>query len=128
MKTELKFYVCKHCGNIATKLYDSGVQLVCCGEQMAELVSNTVEASLEKHIPAYTMEGDTVNVQVGSVLHPMLAEHYIGWVCLHTENGPQFRMLKAGDEPKAVFTLQAGEKAISLYAWCNLHGLWKVDF
>ena len=38
---DVKFYKCMHCGNIAVKVFDAGVPLVCCGEKMAELVSRT---------------------------------------------------------------------------------------
>lgn len=42
---------------------------------------------LEKHVPAVTVEGDTVKVQVGSAVHPMLEEHHIEWIYLELENG-----------------------------------------
>ena len=35
---QMKFYICKHCGNIITHLNDSGVRVVCCGEEMKELI------------------------------------------------------------------------------------------
>ena len=79
---ELKFYHCRHCGNIAVKPFDSGVPLVCCGEQMEELVANTTDAALEKHVPDVKVDGSNVHVQVGSTLHPMTPEHYITFVCL----------------------------------------------
>ena len=28
---EQKFYICKHCGNIITKVKDTGVPVICCG-------------------------------------------------------------------------------------------------
>lgn len=43
MSKEVKFYICKHCGNIVGLIHDSGVPLVCCGEKMSELVPNTTE-------------------------------------------------------------------------------------
>ena len=52
----MKFYVCKHCGNIITFEENKGVPVVCCGEKMKELLPNTVEASGEKHLPAVTVE------------------------------------------------------------------------
>ena len=42
-----KFYICEHCGNLVTTIYNAGVPLVCCGEKMKELLPNTVEASGE---------------------------------------------------------------------------------
>ena len=39
--TKVKFFICKHCGNIVGVIQDSGVPMVCCGENMHELVANT---------------------------------------------------------------------------------------
>lgn len=125
--TEPKFFVCRHCGNVMELLNDSGVPVVCCGEDMDRLMPGTTDAAVEKHVPVYTAEGSNISVQVGSVPHPMLEEHYIGWVWLFTKNGGQRRVLKAGDEPKAEFTVAPGDEAVAVYAWCNLHGLWKTD-
>lgn len=124
---ETKFYICEKCGNIVEKHENSGVPLVCCGQKMSELVPGTVEASREKHIPVITVEGNLVKVTVGSVLHPMAAEHNIGWVYLETDKGTQKKYLEVGAEPTVVFALAEGESAIAAYAWCNLHGLWKAE-
>ena len=122
----MKFYICSHCGNLVGMIEDKGVPLFCCGQKMTELVPGTVEASGEKHIPVVTVEGDTVTVNVGSVDHPMIPEHFIGWVYLQTENGGQRKVLKAGDAPNVTFAL-GGDKPVAAYAYCNLHGLWKTD-
>ena len=53
-----KFFKCRHCGNVIEKIVDSGVPVVCCGENMEELIPNTVEASGEKHIPVVTRIDD----------------------------------------------------------------------
>ena len=45
---EKKFYICKHCGNIIGMIHDSGVPVVCCGENMTELKANTTEASTDR--------------------------------------------------------------------------------
>ena len=121
-----KFYICRHCGNLITKIHDAGVPVVCCGEKMQELVPNTVEASGEKHIPAVTVEGSLVKVNVGSVDHPMVEEHFIEWVYVQTENGGLRKALKPGDAPNVTFCL-GDDKAVAVYAYCNLHGLWMVE-
>ena len=123
---EPKFYICRHCGNIIVKLKDAGVPVVCCGERMAELIPGTTEAATEKHIPVYEVKNGIVNVTVGSVEHPMLDNHYIEWIVLHTNYGNQRRELKPGQAPKASFALLEGEKVESVYAYCNLHSLWKA--
>ena len=97
-----------------------------CGKPMEELVPNTVEASSEKHLPAVTVEDGAINVNVGSVDHPMADEHYIEWVYVETENGGQRKYLKPGEEPNVTFSL-GDDKAVAVYAYCNLHGLWKTE-
>lgn len=121
-----KFLVCKHCGNLMGVINDSGVPAVCCGENMQEITANTVEASQEKHIPVVTVNGNEIEVKVGSAVHPMLEEHSILWIYLQTENGGQRKILKPGDAPEAKFTL-TDDKAVAVYAYCNLHGLWKTE-
>ena len=121
-----KFYVCSRCGNLVGMINESGVPMMCCGQKMDELVPNTVEASGEKHIPAVTLGDGVVEVNVGSVEHPMAPEHCIEWVYVQTEKGGQRKALKPGDAPHVTFAL-GDDKAVAVYAYCNLHGLWKVD-
>jgi superoxide reductase len=119
----MKFYICRHCGNLIAMVHDSGVPVVCCGEKMEALEPNTVEASGEKHLPSVAVEDGVLRVNVGSVDHPMIPEHLIQWICLQTEKGVQGRALKPGDAPAAAFPL-GEDKAVAVYAYCNLHGLW----
>lgn len=123
----MKFFKCMHCGNIITKLTDSGVPVVCCGEAMKELTPNTTDATQEKHVPVFTVNGNTVAVTVGSVDHPMSAEHLIEWIVVETFHGFAKKDLHAGDKPHAEFALAPGETLKAVYAYCNLHGLWKKD-
>ena len=123
---DMKFYVCKHCGNIVAYAYNSGVKVVCCGEEMQEMVPGTVDASKEKHVPEVTVEGNLVKVRIGSVEHPMEEKHYITFIALETENGNQRKPLKPGDKPEAVFSIIPGDKVKAVYEHCNLHGLWKA--
>ncbi len=123
----MKFYYCKHCGNIVTYVINSGVPVVCCGEEMQELVPGTVDASREKHVPVIHTEGNLVTVKVGSVAHPMEEKHYIAFIVLETENGYQRRTLKPGEQPEAVFAIVPGDKVKAAWEYCNLHGLWKAE-
>ena len=125
MKNE-KFYICRTCGNLVNAINASGVPMMCCGKPMEALEPNTVEASGEKHIPAVTVEEGAVHVMIGSVEHPMVDVHYIEWVYLQTENGGQRIHLKPNQEPKVTFLL-GNEKPVAVYAYCNLHGLWKTE-
>ena len=126
MKNNTKFYICEHCGHIVTKIHDAGVPVVCCGQKMKELVPGVVEASVEKHLPVVTVEGDLVRVNVGSVAHPMAEEHSILWVYLETDRGGQRKELTVGAAPEVVFAVK-DERPVAVYAYCNLHGLWKTE-
>ena len=121
-----KFYICPHCGNIVEMVHDAGVKPFCCGQQMDRLVPNTVEASGEKHIPAVTLRDHLVEVNVGSVDHPMVDVHWIEWVQLVTDKGSHRKWLNPGEAPQVKFLLE-GEKPLAVYAYCNLHGLWKTE-
>ena len=121
-----RFYICGHCGNMIGLIDNKGVPLVCCGEKMRELVPNTVEASQEKHLPDVTVFEGHIDVQVGSVPHPMEDDHYITFVYVETERGGQRKILKPGDEPKLTFSF-VDDKTAAVFAYCNLHGLWKTE-
>lgn len=123
----MKFYFCRHCGNIITHFKDSGVRVVCCGEKMQELVPGTTDGATEKHVPVVKIEGNKVTVTVGSVEHPMVEAHFIEWIVLETERGFQKKELKPGEKPEAEFLLAEGEDAVAAYEYCNLHGLWKAE-
>ncbi len=122
---EVKFYVCPHCGNVIIKLTDAQVPVVCCGQRMEEIIPGTTDASAEKHVPQWTVQGDIVTVKVGSVEHPMLEAHNISWIFLQTTQGWQYKALKPEDRPEAVFALAPGDSVEAVYAYCNLHSLWK---
>lgn len=121
-----KFLICSHCGNIIAMVRDKGVPVVCCGEKMKEIIPGTADAAQEKHVPVYTVEGSKVSVRVGAVDHPMLPEHYIEWISLQTKQGNQRKCLKPGDKPEACFMICDGDEVEAVYAYCNLHSLWKA--
>lgn len=122
---DLKFYICDHCGNIITKIQDSGVPVICCGEPMKEIVAGSTDAAVEKHVPQFEVKDGIVEVNVGSADHPMETEHYIEWVALETDQGNQIKQLNPGDKPHVQFALVDGDNVKNVYAYCNKHGLWK---
>jgi len=122
---KIQFFICEHCGNLLGLIEDRGAPVVCCGDPMTALVPNTVEASGEKHLPVAAVSGNTVEVQVGSTLHPMEEAHHLTFVYLETERGGQRKCLNVGEEPKLTFVV-ADDKPVSVYAYCNLHGLWQT--
>ena len=121
----VKFYRCNHCGNIVEMVHVSGVPIICCGEPMHELTPNTVDAALEKHVPVVSEKDGVLHVEVGSVAHPMLEEHFIQWIRVETDKGIYRKDLKPGEAPAADFCI-CGEKVQGVYEYCNLHGLWKA--
>jgi len=132
---EQKFFICKHCGNLTGLINNKGVPMMCCGEKMGELVPNTVEASTEKHLPVVDFKSEAcgcgdgctcLSVLVGSAAHPMEDGHHIAFVYVETERGGQRKCLKTSEEPKLDFCI-TNDKPIAVYAYCNLHGLWKTE-
>ena len=126
MKGSQKFFICKHCGNMTGAIVSKGVPMVCCGEKMAELSPNTAEASAEKHLPAVTVTGGSITVTVGSAAHPMEEAHHIKFVYVETERGGQRKCLKVGEQPSLSFCFTE-DKPVAVYAYCNIHGLWKTE-
>ena len=124
MKNERRFCRCSHCGNIVSFLQNAGPGLSCCGEEMAELTPNTAEAALEKHLPAAVREGGKLTVTVGSVSHPMTEEHHIAWIVVANGDRTQRVALTSTQEPSAEFAVS--EAPVTVYAYCNLHGLWET--
>lgn len=125
-RNQQKFFLCKHCGNLVGLVNNAGVPMICCGEEMTELVPNTTDAAQEKHVPVVTVDGNRVTVFIGSAVHPMTPEHSIKWIYLETKHGGQRKNLAPNQEPKAVFLLEDDEP-IAAFAYCNLHGLWKKE-
>ena len=56
----------------------------------------------------------------------MTKEHHIEWVSLQSRFGNQRKALKPGMEPKVCFRVCEGDEILVVYAYCNLHGLWKA--
>lgn len=121
----MKFYQCDICGKIIAMVRDTAIETVCCGQPMRELVPGTSDGVAEKHVPVWTVTGNTVTVKVGATAHPMTEEHRIEWIAIETEHGNQRTELRPGDRPEVTFALMPGDRVKSAYAFCNLHGLWK---
>ncbi|WP_085832546.1 desulfoferrodoxin family protein [Clostridium merdae] len=152
------FYQCKHCGNLVALIGTGGGTLTCCGDPMVQLQANVTDAAQEKHVPVARMENGRLIVEVGSVAHPMAAEHYIEWIALEDGDRLEIVKLNPGDKPCAEFVYhpaEANEEIFAgendeivpncegnpcnfvyrekvgshavVYAYCNLHGLWKAE-
>ncbi len=120
-----QIYKCNICGNIVEMVHAGEGTLVCCGQPMVLQVENTVDASLEKHVPVKKAVGDKITVQIGSTEHPMEAAHYIEWIEVITTTRVYRKYLNPGLEHKAQADFTVSGEVIEVRAYCNLHGLWK---
>ncbi|WP_207726105.1 desulfoferrodoxin family protein [Massiliimalia timonensis] len=120
----MEIYRCDHCGNIIVYLTDRKVPIHCCGEKMRLLKADVTDGAKEKHIPVFTHKDGQIVVEIGSVPHPMLEEHWIEWIMIETDQGVSVKWLKPGAKPEAAFALAKGESLKNVYEYCNIHGLW----
>ena len=122
--TELsQVYRCRVCGNMAEMVHAGAGSMVCCGEPMELMTEKNADTGMEKHVPVIEKDGSTITVKVGSIPHPMEEKHYIALIELLADGKVYRQFLKPGDEPKAVFCLQADQ--VTAREWCTVHGLWK---
>lgn len=121
---KLEFYKCNHCGNVIVKVADSGIAPFCCGREMQKLEPNVTDAKTEAHVPQVTrLDYNSYRVEVGSTPHPMTTEHHICFIVITTSHGWQIKNLNPTQSAVAYFMV--GDDVCSIYAYCNLHGLWK---
>jgi superoxide reductase len=124
MAQKLEIYKCDICGNIVEVLFGGAGQMTCCNQPMTLIKENTVDASLEKHVPVVEKTSDGIKVKVGSVAHPMEEKHYIQWIELIADGKAYRQFLAPGQSPEAFFPVKGD--AIQVREYCNLHGLWKA--
>lgn len=122
---ELKLYKSAS-GELAVTLLNAGSQTAFGAEPITEVIPGTTDAAVEKHVPVASVDGNKVAVTVGSVEHPMTPAHYIEWIAIKTKRGVALRTLEPETPPKAEFTLEEGDELVDVYAYCNLHSLWKA--
>lgn len=125
MSKEFKMKKCTKCGALVKVFEDCtcencGIQ--CCGEQMKELIPNSVDASVEKHVPTYEVKDGKLFVKVN---HVMEEEHFIEWISILSDNKEVTTYFKPGEE--AEVTQCKYKPGTVIYAYCNKHGLWKVE-
>jgi len=125
MKNNREFLACHICHNLIGFIHDTGTPIICCGQPMEALKPNTEDAAQEKHVPAARREGTELYVQVGDVPHPMLETHYIMWIAVADGTRTTRVQLSPGEAPEARFHVSDGP--LTVYEYCNLHGLWAVD-
>jgi len=125
MTKQNEVYKCQVCGNIVEVVHAAPGQLVCCGQPMNLMEENTTDAAQEKHVPVVESVAGGTKVTVGSVAHPMEAEHYIEWIELMVGDDVHRAYLQPGQAPEVTFNVDTAGGKATARAYCNLHGLWK---
>ena len=73
-------------------------------------------------------EDNKLKVVVGSVEHPMLEAHYITNIWVEYSDGTVDRAgVVPGMKPEYVFDPKGRTGKVTVYEYCNLHGLWKNE-
>lgn len=121
----MTIYKCEICGLIVEEI-TPGSHPSCCGDDMTEMRPGESDGAGEKHVPVYKLSENEVTVTVGEVEHPMLDAHYIEWIAVETNQGTHRKNLSPGEKPEKSFLLSKDESVTAVYAYCNLHGLWKA--
>ena len=124
MKENVRFYRCPTCGNVIGLIDGDMEHIKCCGKPMEQMIANTTDASVEKHVPVVERVEDEIVVKVGEVEHPMEKDHYIMWIAQVSDNQTTRVRLYPQQEIAVRFKYIPGS---ILYAYCNKHGLWKAD-
>jgi superoxide reductase len=118
-----QIYKCNLCGNMVEVVHPGDGELVCCGQPMALLKENSVDASREKHVPVVTQTATGTLIKIGAVPHPMEEKHYIELIELIADGRVCRKYLKPGDKPEFEFGSKPAQ--YTARAYCNIHGLWK---
>lgn len=116
----MKFYQCENCKKVIVSKEELKL------EGWKELIPCSTDAAVEKHVPVVEKKCGRLRVSVGSVMHPATEAHYIEWVAVETKDGYQVKYFAPTDTPEVAFALKAGDEVVGVYAYCNLHGLWKA--
>ena len=124
MTARSEVYKCMICGNIVEALHGGAGVLVCCGEPMKLFEEKTADSSVEKHVPMIEKIDGGYLVKVGSIPHPMEAQHYIEWIELVSSDSVYRIYLKPGAAPEALFMV-TDPGIVSAREYCNVHGLWR---
>lgn len=121
-----EFYLkrCMKCGATVQIIDDCtcpGCGIQCCGEQMKELLPNSIDAAIEKHVPVYEVREGRISIKVN---HVMEEDHYIEWISVIYEGKEETRYFKPGEAAEMECKYVKGS---TIYAYCNKHGLWKKE-
>ncbi len=121
---ELIIKKCAKCGAMIEVLQDckcKGCGIMCCEQPMQVVKPNSVDASFEKHCPTYKVVENQILVTVN---HVMDDAHYVEWVALVGDGKVGKKFFVPHTDAQVLFPYIPGS---TLYAYCNLHGLWSTQ-
>lgn len=117
----MKMYKCLKCNNIFELLNGNINNIKCCDSTPVLIKTNNSDGAGEKHLPLCKIEDDMVIVKIGEVEHPMEEDHYIEWISAEYSDSTIKYYLKPSMTPTVTFDYEPG---MTIYAYCNKHGLW----
>ena len=122
MEKELVIKKCSKCNTLIEVIKDCNCDnciIKCCGEEMIELVPNSVDAAFEKHVPNYEVIDNRIIVTVN---HIMEEDHFIEWIAMSSNNKiikkfllQYFHMLKEARFILFVINMDFGQKILNKY-------------
>ena len=118
----IKFKKCLKCNNIIEVITkcNSDNKIICCENEMVDIIPNSAEASFEKHLPVYELDESNIKIRVN---HVMESDHYIAWILVKGKNKVVKKDFNENDIPELLVPY---EKGSFIYSYCNKHGLWKT--
>ena len=120
-------YKCPVCGNVIELEYVGGGPLSCCGKPMILQEAGTTDGATEKHIPFIQKKDNGYLIRIGEVEHPMVETHYIEWIEIIAGDRIYKKFLKPGDKPEVFFD-NINEEHFLVREYCNIHGLWEIEY
>ncbi len=123
----MRILKCQKCDNMVLELIKKPCNLMCCNDELVEVVPKTIDTGKEKHLPAVKVDGKKVEIKVGEIPHPMQDVHFINLIILETSKTVHVTKLTPNDEPVTSFMMTEDEKPLNAYEYCNIHGLWKTE-
>ena len=124
MKRDLIIKKCLDCGAIVKVIKDctcDNCGIKCCEKEMKELIPNSVDAAIEKHMPTYEIKDGMLIIKVD---HVMESDHYIEWISIVSEKKEKTKYFDPGNKAEFHCKYIPGS---TIYSYCNKHGLWGLD-
>ena len=126
MTEKLELYKCNICKNLVEVVFAGQGELVCCGQPMEkqEEQSRDEVALSEKHVPFITKIDGGFEIKIGTNLHPMIDEHYIMFIEVHSPDKKYVKRKYFAPNEAPILNLKCSCDKVIARELCNIHGLW----